>query len=607
MSPKEILSALDLGHAVYGAGSMGALRAVECERFGMRGAGEVFRLFREGTIDRDDEVACAYDPETHAALTEPLVCLREALEAATEEGLIRPDDAERLIEQIADWPWRLRSLASVVRSAGLDEPSTHALASFMRDRADLKERDAEEVLRLVARGFAPPEVPDGGVVDLPQRGVPLPAIPPLASLEATPKIGAWDSTRSIVPTETAARLDHARPLVGITRVADITGLDTIGIPNTIAVRPSRDRMCNSAYSGKGLRLLDALVGGQMEALEVAVGHDDRLPMHKSSWSELHERGLHAVHPDRLIPLPGAPFELTDMSTDWLMGSEIRSGEARLLPADCCVFRRSPVPRIWKISSNGLASGNTVVEAMSHALAEVIERDAESHFRLATEYADLPGLLGLVAGPPRVAAPSGALAPPRDFPLIGPGTLPVPLRDLVARVRAAGIDLALRLITSDIAIPTILCAVHEETTDDRRHLVQYGCGSHPDPRIAARRAITEATQSRVTAIQGSREDLAAGAICPADPPAEWFDPESSGIDFADIPTTIFSDVRDDIGCMLDALDTAALDPAVVVNLTNDAIGFPVVKVIVPGMELAFHTIDPELVAFGWRGRRYLPAS
>jgi ribosomal protein S12 methylthiotransferase accessory factor len=166
---------------------------------------------------------------------------------------------------------------------------------------------------------------------------------------------------------------------------------------------------------------------------------------------------------------------------------------------------------------------------------------------------------------------------------------------------------LRLITSDIAVPTLLCALHESTPDRRRHLLQYGAGTHPDAFVAARRAITEATQSRVTAMQGAREDMAAGAICPVEPPDDWFGPQLAEVELADIPRAVHSDVRDDLAFILDALDAACLDPAVVVNLTNEVIGFPVVKAVVPGLEPAFHNPDPDHIAFGWRARRYFAGS
>ena len=79
VSPKEILRLLDTGTTVVGAASMGALRATELSTFGMIGLGWVFEAYRTGVIVADDEVAVAYDPDTLASLTVPLVNIRKWL------------------------------------------------------------------------------------------------------------------------------------------------------------------------------------------------------------------------------------------------------------------------------------------------------------------------------------------------------------------------------------------------------------------------------------------------------------------------------------------------------------------------------------------------
>jgi TfuA protein len=88
VSPKEILPLLERGVPVYGAASMGALRAVELESYGMRGVGRIFELFRSGRLTADDEVALMFCPATLRPLSEPLVNIRLALSAAHRAGLI---------------------------------------------------------------------------------------------------------------------------------------------------------------------------------------------------------------------------------------------------------------------------------------------------------------------------------------------------------------------------------------------------------------------------------------------------------------------------------------------------------------------------------------
>ena len=112
VSPKEILPLLESGVKVYGASSMGALRAVELAKFGMVGVGRVFRLFRAGVLDADDEVALAFDPSTYEAVSEPLVNTRYALRAAVRGGILDRTEAAAILEEFkaAYFPDRTRSL-----------------------------------------------------------------------------------------------------------------------------------------------------------------------------------------------------------------------------------------------------------------------------------------------------------------------------------------------------------------------------------------------------------------------------------------------------------------------------------------------------------------
>src|SRR5262249_34943349 len=81
---KEILALLDRGVHVWGAASMGALRAAELAPFGMRGIGRIFAAYRHGDIDGDDEVAVLHGSAEagYRALTEALVNIRHTCDRA---------------------------------------------------------------------------------------------------------------------------------------------------------------------------------------------------------------------------------------------------------------------------------------------------------------------------------------------------------------------------------------------------------------------------------------------------------------------------------------------------------------------------------------------
>lgn len=93
VSPKEVVTLLRRGVAVFGASSMGALRAAETWKLGTVGVGKIFSMFRDGVLDADDEVALIYECDTYRKLSEPLVNLRAALDLAASAGII--DEHER--------------------------------------------------------------------------------------------------------------------------------------------------------------------------------------------------------------------------------------------------------------------------------------------------------------------------------------------------------------------------------------------------------------------------------------------------------------------------------------------------------------------------------
>ncbi len=145
VSTKEILVLLRRGVSVFGASSMGALRAAETYTFGMVGVGKIFAMYRDGVLDADDEVALTYDPVTFKTLSDPLVNLRYALEFAEEAGVIGEEDRLALIE-------RLRVVYFPHRSYRALQELCPALIPFFRDRAfpDLKREDARQLLSAMA-------------------------------------------------------------------------------------------------------------------------------------------------------------------------------------------------------------------------------------------------------------------------------------------------------------------------------------------------------------------------------------------------------------------------------------------------------------------------
>jgi TfuA protein len=149
VTPKEVLKLLEAGVAVYGAASMGALRAVELNRYGMIGVGSVYRLFRRGVLDADDEVALAYSSETFRAVSEPLVNTRYGLRAAVRCGVLNRTEAHQIIAAVRSvyFPERTRELVLWVATKVVGSTRAYKLRDILTaDAHNVKKRDAKLLL-----------------------------------------------------------------------------------------------------------------------------------------------------------------------------------------------------------------------------------------------------------------------------------------------------------------------------------------------------------------------------------------------------------------------------------------------------------------------------
>ncbi|PZQ47045.1 MAG: hypothetical protein DI556_18515 [Rhodovulum sulfidophilum] len=159
---KEILWALDRGVRVFGAASLGALRAVECAPFGMEGVGEIFARFRDGRLSDDAELALAFGPAElgYPALSEPLVNVRATLEAAVATRSLSRREAGALLDRASGlffkeltWPRLLAEAAGLGWRPGRAERFATWLDG---NRVDLKRADALLLVEAVGRALAEP-------------------------------------------------------------------------------------------------------------------------------------------------------------------------------------------------------------------------------------------------------------------------------------------------------------------------------------------------------------------------------------------------------------------------------------------------------------------
>ena len=385
----------------------------------------------------------------------------------------------------------------------------------------------------------------------------------LAEVVSTPLVKSFrqGTHRLATPVETLARVRPQMARMGITRLGNLTGLDRIGIPVAIAVRPNSRSV--SVSQGKGLDLPQAMASALMEASEGF--HAEEIgPSRESTYCDLAASEM-VVDPKTLCAAT-RPFDAA-ATISWIEGYDFLQQQACWVPSEIVHTDYTGEPDGYFLAgSNGLASGNHPIEAINAALYELIERDAVALW---------------VARPMRARAAC----------LLDLGSVDdADCRSLLDKFAAAGIIVRVWHVTTDIRIAAFLCDIRDPSPGDPRRLRRHhGSGCHPDRAIALSRALTEAAQTRLTYIAGIRDDLS---------PAEYEEPPEAEIGdalldalaaaaapvgFGDVPNFVSDDLAADLRWAFDRLRTAGMARAIVVDLTRPEFGIPVVRLVVPGLE------------------------
>lgn len=407
--------------------------------------------------------------------------------------------------------------------------------------------------------------------------------------------------RSVRPTVTIRRARARLETIGVTRVADLTELDRMGIPNYMTVRPDDLGPGISYYNGKGATRAEALAGALMEAIERHAGELYDGPIVASSHYNL--RHQHACIDPLEIHVPMVGGYTEHLLLEWALGFDLIGRQPTFAPVNCVVapYRPSFAMPLFYSSTNGLASGNTRLEAVCHALCEIIERDAlamamtRSH--LAPAVAGVLEEMGFDDGQQSCREN----APP-EISLQG---LPRQAEDLVRRMQQAGLEVRLRNLTSATGIPTIACTVYEPDGPPGLLGAHGGCGTHPDARIALTRALTEAAQTRIACIQGGREDLPAVVRAEGRGGRGMQDGGGRCMAFDDIPSRQHAAVNDDVEWIIERMRQHGFAQAVVFDITRPDVSIPVVRIVVPRAESwPFFLTHGERAALGSRALQHL---
>jgi ribosomal protein S12 methylthiotransferase accessory factor len=280
------------------------------------------------------------------------------------------------------------------------------------------------------------------------------------------------SMRNLAPEITLQHARQCAATAGISEVSSITDLDVLGVPVYVSVRPQARG--ERFTFGKGLRPIDAEVGAYMEALEFffaqpGIGHVS------TRWGSA--RDVTGQTDDAILDFAPLLQREVDLDGPLLLASvhDLESGVECSIPAELIYY---PAPNVGQSlfgsSTNGLASGNSVLEATIQALLELIERDIWSFESV------------------RSASK-----------LVDPATLPDDVRQVVERAEHNGLQLKVRSVPNDYGLPFFAAFVFDANNPSRKTF-NGGWACDLDRERALVRAVTEAAQSRVAFIHGGRK-------------------------------------------------------------------------------------------------------
>jgi YcaO-like protein with predicted kinase domain len=398
-----------------------------------------------------------------------------------------------------------------------------------------------------------------------------------------PKTYRAGTHRSDAPEETLARVRPFLSQMGITRVANVTGLDRIGLPVVQVSRPNSRSLAGS--QGKGLTLAAAKASGVMESVEAYHAENITLPVNYARYADI-SRG-HRVADVTALNRPKSSNYHPELPLLWIEGVDLLQDEPVWLPFEMIdanfTYPRPPGAGCFAATSNGLASGNHLIEAITHGISEVVERDATTLWGISGKQAQDRTRLDLQTV--------------RDAACV----------DVLQKFVRAGIAVGVWETTSDIGVPSFLCKIRDNSGRLTGSVDLPGYGCHPNRSIALFRAITEAAQTRLTIIAGARDDLARSRYEQmGNPLISWQDPrwsEDRGTrSFSEAPNYDADTLDEDLTWLMDRLRQAGIPRVIAVDLTKPEFAVPVVRIVIPGLEMAL--INPEVYLLGYRAHRIL---
>ena len=377
--------------------------------------------------------------------------------------------------------------------------------------------------------------------------------------------------RIIPPSQTIENNEDKCKIAGITRITEITHLDRIGLPDFSAIRPTSQDGAISIYGGKGISVEHAKASAMMEGFERYSAEKQNENTVTGSISEISSKGNTIDIETLNLPKDFKKENIDSLNLEWNICHDLISGEDYYVPSNAIyhpyVTDDNTIQSLFKSNTNGLASGNSLEEAILHGMFEVIERDAWSIFELTHKNSaqiDLDSIESDV------------------------------VNDALLKFSENEINIKLMDLTADINVPTIAASADDTLLKDAG-LLTLGIGTHLDPEVAILRALTEVAQSRATQIHGAREDTVradfartAGYERMKRINKHYFQEEDEKISLNDIENNSTDSITKDIDIVLDELKANEIEHVLYYDLTRPELDVNVVRVIIPTMEL--YSID-----------------
>lgn len=382
------------------------------------------------------------------------------------------------------------------------------------------------------------------------------------------------------PEDTLATIEPLMSDMGITRIANVTGLDTIGIPVVMVYRPNSRSV--SVSQGKGSNLAAAKASALMESIESYHAERVSLPLRIVSFNDFQD-SFNVVDPGTLPAVRNTPFHL-NYPIAWIESEDLLAGDTAWIPYEM-VHTNYTVPRsdgsgCFAASSNGLASGNSILEATTHGICEVIERDALTLWHQSGS-----------ANWDRTSICTQSIEDER-------------CRYTLARLEAAAFQTWVWDITSDTGVPTYFAFIADQ--DSPTGHIGIGSGTHLSKEVALLRALHEAVQVRTTYIVGARDDILPdeytdqGIQSKREHFFNFVHASSFSGEFKNTDSIDSASTNDDLTTLLKALKNIGVKKVLRVDLTKPEFNIAVVRIVIPGLE-APH--DDETYVPGARALRF----